>query len=106
MNEEYVSRLRGFLRGTNGRMMTVEFTKKNGDHRVMTCRTGVKKHLVDPTSAPDPELIEQDIRNRLLRVYDVNAPAPKNSERKKGGYRSIKLEKILKIRCSGEEFTP
>ncbi len=103
-NEEYLSRMRGFLRGTNGKLMTVEFVKKNGEHRVMTCMTGVKKHLVDPDSPPDPDMIEQDIRCKLLRVFDVNAPAPKNSDREKGDYRSIKLEKILKIRSGGEEY--
>lgn len=31
------------IKGTKGKFFTAEFIKSNGEYRVMTCRTGVKK---------------------------------------------------------------
>jgi hypothetical protein len=106
MNPEVIDRLRRFLRSTRGRIMTVEFTKRStGELRTMTCRTGVRKYKVDPDAPPDPALVAQDIRNGLLRVFDVNATDPKRPGQK-GAYRMIALEGLKRIRAQGEEFTP
>ena len=39
---------------TNGQLFTAEFFKKDGTHRTMTCRTGVKKHLKGGVLKYDP----------------------------------------------------
>lgn len=68
----------------NGAFFTVEFTKKDGTKRIMNCRTGVKKYLVQngrtiKTVAPS--------ENGILRVFDLKA----------GQYRSINLDTVTKI---------
>lgn len=45
MNKSKINRVRSFVESTNGKFFTVEFTKANGEHRVMNCRTGVKSKL-------------------------------------------------------------
>lgn len=76
--------LRGLIHGTNGKFFTVEFTKKDGSHRVMTARLGVKKHLRggDSTTAHKPNLVT---------VFDVT----------KDQYRCINLETVTAFRCGG-----
>ncbi len=96
MTEHSLSRLRQFLRATRGKIMTVEFVKKNGDLRRMICRTGVKKHLKDPTGTCSPKLIAQDIQHGLLRVFDME----------KRAYRMVNLATLQKIQAGGEEFKP
>jgi len=104
MESEVIDRLRGFLRATGGLWMTVEFIKRStGELRVMTCRTGVKKHKVDPSSPPDPILIKQDQKHALLRVFDKNAVDKKTG--RVGAYRMIALDGLQKIRAGGQEFT-
>ena len=105
MESEVIERLRTFLRGTKGRWMQVTFIKRStGELREMTCRTGVKKHKVDPTSPPDPILIAQDRKHALLRVFDANATDPKRPGQK-GAYRMIALDGLRSIRAGGKEFT-
>ena len=87
MEAEVIGRLRAFLRATKGKMMHVSFTKRStGELREMTCRTGVRKHKVDPTSEPDPLMIAQDKKHALLRVFDINAEDKKRPGQK-GAYR-------------------
>lgn len=105
MEPEVIERLREFLRSTGGRMMHVSFVKRStGELREMTCRTGVRKHKVDPESPPDPVLVAQDKRCALLRVFDVNAEDPKRPG-EKGAYRMIALDGLKSIKAMGEEFT-
>ena len=95
-NPEKITRIRAFLRGTLGKVMTVKFTKRTtGEERTMVCRTGVKKHLKDPTAPPSAKIIAQDHKNDLLRVYDMQ----------KRAYRSISLESVKEIKSEGEIFT-
>ena len=103
MDTEVIERLREFLRSTSGRMMHVSFVKRStGEVREMTCRTGVKKHLVDPEAPPDPVLVEQDKRCALLRVFDINAIDRKTG--RKGAYRMIALDGLKSIKAGGEKF--
>lgn len=91
-----ITRIRAFLRGTLGQIMTVKFTKRTtGEERIMVCRTGVKAHLKDPTAQAPLSLVRQDIENTLLRVYDMQ----------KRAYRSISLESVREIKANGEIFT-
>lgn len=105
MDTEVIGRLRAFLRATKGKLMHVSFQKRTGDCelREMTCRTGVKKHLVDPSAEPDPIRVAQDKKHALLRVFDVNAIDKKTG--RKGAYRMIALDGLISIKVRGEEFT-
>ena len=106
MNQQTIDRLRAFLLKTRGKMMHVRFTKRStGELRDMPrCRTGVKKYKKDPSSPPDPDLIEQDQRCALLRVFDMDAVDKKTG--RKGAYRMITLDGLQSIKVKGEEFTP
>jgi len=100
MEAEVIERLRDFLRSTRGQMMHVSFIKRStGDLREMTCRTGVKRHKVDPESPPDPILIAQDKKHALLRVFDVNAVDKATG--RKGAYRMIALDGLRSIKAGG-----
>ena len=91
-----ITRIRAFLRGTLGQIMTVKFTKRTtGEERTMVCRTGVKRHLKDPTAPQSLSLARQDIENTLLRVFDMQ----------KRAYRMISLESVREIKSGGEIFT-
>lgn len=104
MDTEVIGRLRAFLRATKGKMMHVSFIKRStGELREMTCRTGVRKHKVDPTSEPDPLMIKQDKKHGLLRVFDINAEDKKRPGQK-GAYRMIALDGLRSIKAGGEEF--
>ena len=81
------SQIYTFLNKTNGKIFTVHFVKKDGSDRVMTCRTGVKKHLKGGELRYDP------ISRNLLPVYDMIA----------AGYRMINMATIYKIVYKGVE---
>jgi hypothetical protein len=68
----------------SGRFFTVEFTKQNGQNRVMNCRTGVTKHL---SKNGKKIKLTPPSENGILRVYDLQSK----------GYRSINLDTIKKI---------
>ncbi len=105
MNTEVIDRLRKFLRATKGKLMHVRFTKRStGELREMTCRTGVKKHLVDPAAPVDPILVAQDKKHALLRVFDMHAVDKKTG--RKGAYRMIALDGLQSVKAGGEEFKP
>lgn len=92
---ELEARLRAFLLETRGQFMCVEFVKRTtGEVRRMNCRTGVRAHLKDPGAAPDPKLLEQDLKHDLLRVYDLV----------KREYRMINLRSVRRITAGGEVF--
>jgi hypothetical protein len=93
---EKITRIRAFLRGTLGKIMTVKFTKRStGEERTMVCRTGVRAHLKDPEAPTSAKIIIQDHDNDLLRVYDMH----------KRAYRMIALESVREISSGGEIFT-
>lgn len=68
------------LLNTNGKIVTVTFTKKDGSIRVMNCRLGVTKHLKGGSSTLDP--------NKYITVYDLQSK----------GYRAISKDQILDIK--------
>lgn len=68
------------LLNTNGKIVTVTFTKKDGSIRVMNCRLGVTKYLKGGSSTLDP--------SKFITVYDLQAK----------GYRAIAKEAILAIK--------
>lgn len=69
-------------------MFTVEFTKKDGTHRVLNGRRGVKKHLKGGTLGYNPQ------EKRLISVYDIHA----------AGYRMIPQDSIVAVRINGKNY--
>ena len=65
---------------SNGKIFTVEFTKKDGTIRIMNCRLGVTKYLKGGSSTLDP--------NKFITVYDMQSK----------GYRAINKDAILAVR--------
>lgn len=70
------------------KFFSVEFIKKDGTLRQMTCRKGVVKHLKGGESTV------KHIPN-LVTVFDTQV----------GNYRNISLETIRRIRSEGLEYT-
>jgi hypothetical protein len=77
------------LTATEGRIFSVRFIKRTtGEERVMTARTGVKKHLRGGDAAYSFS------EKSLLSVWDLNKKA----------YRAIPLDGIISLREGGEEY--
>jgi hypothetical protein len=77
------------LAGSRGRFLTIEFTKRTtGEHRVMTCRTGVTKHLKGGAKAYDAKALG------LAVVWDT-----KSKE-----YRSIPTDAITAVKFGGKRL--
>ena len=95
MTPEKIARIRKFLRDTRGKLMHVSFVKRStGEVREMTCRTGVKKHKIDPDVPAGPERVAFDTKHHMLTVFDM----------KKKAYRMISLEGVIKIKAGGKEY--
>ena len=73
---------------SKGRFFSVDFIKKNGEHRHMLARKGVKKHVSGKGSKYSP------IEKMLSCVFDV----------KKDSYRMINLHTIKMLAMEGETF--
>jgi len=76
--------------GKNGKIFTASFIKKDGTKRVMTCRLGVKKHLVGTGPSTTAHI------DKYMTVYDVNVPDPKRA------YRNLNLETVYSIKGAGQ----
>lgn len=74
---------------TDGAFFSVDFIKKDGSIRTMTCRTGVKKHLKGGELAFNPN------EYGLAVVYEMNVE----------GYRMINLNTIMRLKIAGEEYS-
>lgn len=72
---------------SNGKIVSVTFTKADGTLRVMTCRLGVTKHLKGGDSTLDG--------GKYLTVFDLAKQA----------YRAINKDTIQSVRAHGQEFT-
>lgn len=85
-----IAELRKLIEATDGRFFHVEFTKKDGSHREMVGRIGVKKHLVGGanTVAHIPE---------YYTVFDIDPTK---------GYRNVNLAAIKKFKCGDVEWPP
>ena len=74
---------------SDGRIFSVEFIKRStGELRIMTARTGVKKHLQGGLKSYNPA------QHNLLTVFDMDAK----------GYRSIPVEAIQRLSVGGQTF--
>jgi len=78
--------LSNIVTNSNGRFVSVRFTKKDGSVRAMVCRLGVTKHLKGGQSTLDPL--------KYLIVFDVQ----------KREYRAINKETILSVTYGGFSY--
>lgn len=91
-NKNRISRDEAVAIINSGKIVTVEFTKRSDDsHRVMNCRTGVKKYTL---GAKGKGAAYSFSDNQLIPVYDL----------KEGGYKVIPKERILNIRTGGKTY--
>lgn len=89
-------------------IFSVDFIKKDGSARTMTCRLGVTKHLKGGELPFDP------IEKGLLPVYDMEAAAKLGFEASKQGdnarkemskaYRMINLDTVTELRANGQVY--
>jgi hypothetical protein len=70
-----------------GRIFSVQFIKKDGSQRKMTCRQGVKKHLRGGINTT------RHIK-KYLTVFSINDK----------GYRTVNLETIKQVKGAGQVF--
>lgn len=71
---------------TQGRFVTVVFTKKDGTQRTLTGRLGVTKHLKGGACTVD--------KDKFIIIYDVVAK----------GYRSINRDTIISVKAQGNIY--
>lgn len=83
--ELLLSEARQVIRSAKGRIFSATFVKKNGEVRVMTARTGVKKHLKGTGMKYNPE------ERNLISVFDMN----------KRQYRTINIGTLLNVKIAG-----
>lgn len=82
-----VKEIRDILEMTNGRVFRVDFVKKSGETRRMSCRIGVTKHLKGGQSTLDG-------KENLMVVFDMQKKA----------YRCISLDKLISAKVDGVEM--
>lgn len=67
-------------------VVKVTFKKVNGDLRIMDCTT--KADLIPPPTTPaKPVQVSEETKERVVRVYDVNA----------NGWRSFVLANVIEV---------
>ena len=79
-----IKELQKILLGTNGKIFSATFVKKNGEVRDINCRLGVKSHIKG-TGAPSFTLNED---NPYQLVFDLQ----------KNGYRALNMNTLTKIK--------
>jgi hypothetical protein len=87
---KYVNKVEAerILRGTNGKIFTCLYVKRDGAERLMNCRLGVRKYLKGGE-------LPYDARSRgLLPVFDM----------KKGAYRIINLNTIKYFKLGSDIY--
>ena len=87
------------MRGTNGKMFSVQFEKKDGSIRDMTCRLGVKKGVIG--TGRKGWASDTVKAYGLLGVYDMN-----KIERlgEKGAFRMVNIKTLRKFKINGQEY--
>lgn len=94
-----------------GSMVTVEFTKRDGTTRKMTCRHGVFKYVPDFAAGKISrdeakqklqQRWDEDIPRGIVTVFDMNAPRDGGG---KGDYRRINLPGLKSAKIGQEVIT-
>jgi len=81
-----MSKLDEIILNSNGKFVTITFTKKDGTERVLTGRMGVTKHLKGGVSTLDAE--------QYIPIFDVQSQ----------GYRAVNRDTIKSVKCNGELY--
>jgi hypothetical protein len=76
------------IHDTNGKIFGVSFTKKDGSHRDMTARLGVKKHLKGGERAFNPD------DYNMIFVFDTHIEK----------YRTIPFDRLLSLRFKSRKY--
>lgn len=71
-----------------GKIFSVVFRKKNGDERVMSCRTGVKKHLKGGRNTVAH-------LKKYITVFSINDK----------GYRNVNLNTLHTVKGGGNVYS-
>ena len=77
-----------YIYESNGKIFSAVFTKKNGEKRLMNCRTKVHKYVKGVGLSFKP----QD--KGLMTVFDLQ----------KGEYRFINLNTLEELKINGQEY--
>ena len=77
-----------YIYETNGKFFSAVFTKKNGEKRLMTCRTNVRRYVKGVGLSFKP----QD--KGLMTVFDIH----------KRGYRFINLMTLERLKIRGKKY--
>ena len=77
-----------YMYATNGKFFSAVFIKKNGEKRLMTCRTNVRKYI----NGVGLKFKPQDIG--LMTVFDIH----------KGAYRFINLMTLESLKIRGKKY--
>tara|TARA_Y100001973_G_C4943234_1_gene206680 strand:+ start:183 stop:467 length:285 start_codon:yes stop_codon:yes gene_type:complete len=77
-----------YIYESNGKIFSAVFTKKNGEKRLMNCRTKVHRYVKGKGLSFKP----QD--KGLMTVFDLQ----------KGEYRFINLNTLKELKINGEEY--
>jgi hypothetical protein len=85
------------IQGTKGRFFGIEYLKKDGTYRQMTCRTGVTKRL------KGGEKTYSDIDRDMITLWLPDS-ARKDAKKNDTGYRTLFLNKILSITIDGIKY--
>jgi hypothetical protein len=80
-----LSEARDLIKSAKGKIFSATFVKSNGDIRIMTARTGVRKDLNGTGLRYNP------VEHNLITVFDMN----------KRQYRSINIGTLLNLRMNG-----
>ncbi len=79
--------LQQLIEDSNGKFVSVTFTKKDGSLRTLVGRMGVTSHLKGGKSTLDA--------SKYITIWDVQ----------NNGYRAINRSTIQSVRLAGKEFT-
>jgi len=78
-------KLAALVDASKGKIVSIEFIKKDGSIRTLVGRTGVKKYLKGGKSSVD--------QSKFISIWDIQ----------NHGYRSINRDSIVSVRTSGIE---
>lgn len=85
--------IRDKIKEANGQFFGVTFIKKDGTVRVMTCRTGVAKHVKGVGLAYNPKVYG------LLPVWEKQTDAGGDET-----YRMVRVSAVTRLTVGGKEY--
>ena len=97
--ENSIKAIRSMIQATDGKVFSVEFTKKDGSLRKMSCRLGVKKGVKGTRPEATAKRNQTLADNGMLGVFEMfNGTETK-------GFRTINLNTLTKFTFGGKTVT-